>query len=140
MKSVTTQSISQSQAQAVMEATLAEAHRRGTRVNIAVVDSAADLKAFVRMDDAWLGTIDVAIKKARTAALFRMSTASLGPLVQPGAPLFGLDDTNEGLITFGGGEPLVSDDGTVIGAVGVSGSTVENDEATAKVGASALGS
>src|SRR5665811_1742768 len=93
MNTVTTQNVSQAQAQAVIAAALAEAESRGTRVNIAVVDAAANLTAFVRMDAAWLGTIDVAVKKARTAALFQMSTGSLDELVQPGAPLYGLDTT-----------------------------------------------
>src|SRR5258707_12739978 len=95
--------------------------------DIAVVDASGNLKAFVRMDGAWLGSIDIAIRKARTARYFDMETAEIGKMSQPGQPLYGVEHSNGGLITFGGGIPVKDDDGTVIGAVGVSGSTVDND-------------
>jgi len=110
-----------------------------TRMDIAVVDAGGNLKAFARMDGAWLGSIDISIKKARTARWFDMNTGEIGKLSQPGGPLFGIEHSNGGLITFPGGVPLKDRDGNVIGAVGASGSTVENDHAVATAGAEALG-
>jgi uncharacterized protein GlcG (DUF336 family) len=104
-------------------------------MNIAVVDAGGNLKAFRRMDNAWLGSIDISIKKARTARFFDMPTGSIGELSQPGGPLFNIEVSNGGLITFPGGLPLRDIDGTVIGAIGVSGSTVENDHTVASAGA-----
>src|SRR5687767_14601530 len=96
-------------------------------------------QAFARMDGAWLGSIDISMKKARTARWFDMNTGEIGKLSQPGGPLFGIEHSNGGLITFPGGVPLKDNKGNVIGAVGVSGSTVENDHAVATAGAEALG-
>lgn len=123
----------------MIEAATAEALRLDTKMDIAVVDAATHLTAFVRMDGAWLGSIDVAMKKARTAALFEMPSGNLGPAVQPGQPLYGAELTNDGLITFAGGIPLTDGDGATIGAIGVSGSSVGNDQAVAEAGAAALG-
>jgi len=95
--------------------------------DIAVVDASGNLKAFVRMDGAWLGSIDIAIRKARTARYFDMETGEIGKMSQPGQPLYGVEHSNGGLITFGGGIPVKDADGMVIGAVVVSGSTVDND-------------
>jgi uncharacterized protein GlcG (DUF336 family) len=90
------------------------------------------------MDGAWLGSIDISIKKARTARFFDMNTGAIGELSQPGGPLFNIEHSNGGLITFPGGVPLHNNDGDVIGAVGVSGSTVEDDHAVAAAGAKAM--
>src|SRR5699024_140653 len=95
-------------------------------------------KAFARMDGAWLGSIDVAWKKARTARYFDMETAALSPMAQPGEPLYHVEFSNGGLITFPGGIPLQLEDGAVVGAIGVSGSTVDNDQAVAEAGARAF--
>jgi uncharacterized protein GlcG (DUF336 family) len=122
----------------VIEAATAEAERQGVPMNIAVVDTGAHLKAFARMDNALLGSIDIAERKAVTSALFRAPTGALGGLVQPGGPLFGLENTNGGLVVFAGGLTLRNADGIVIGAIGVSGGSVEQDEAVAKAGADAL--
>lgn len=122
-------------ARTVIDAVVAEATQIGVTSNVAVVDGGGNLKAFVRMDGALLGSIDVALRKARTAQLFQMSTEDLGPLTAPGADLAGLELTNGGLVTFGGGTPLRAPDGSVIGAVGVSGSSVENDTFLAHAGA-----
>jgi uncharacterized protein GlcG (DUF336 family) len=101
-----------------------------TKMNIAVVDRGGNLVAFERMDDAWLGSIDIAIKKAKTAVYFNMNTGNIGELSQPGQPLYNIEHSNNGLITFPGGVPLyVNDD--LVGAIGVSGSTVENDHEVA---------
>jgi uncharacterized protein GlcG (DUF336 family) len=106
-----------------------------TRMDIAVVDAGGNLKAFVRMDGAWLGSIDISIRKARTARWFDMNTGEIGKLSQPGGPLFGIEHSNGGLITFPGGVPLRNGQGEIVGAIGVSGSTVENDHAVASAGA-----
>jgi uncharacterized protein GlcG (DUF336 family) len=87
------------------------------------------------MDGAWLGSIDIALKKARTARYFDLPTGDLGGLSQPGGPLFGIEVSNGGLITFPGGIPLRNTSGEVIG---VSGSTVENDHAVAEAGVKSL--
>ena len=109
-----------------------------TQMCIAVVDSGGNLKAFTRMDDAWVGSIDISIKKAKTAVFFGMPTGEIGKLSQPGGPLYNIEVSNGGLISFPGGIPLKSADGTVIGAIGVSGSSVENDHAGAEAGVAAL--
>lgn len=129
--------ITQAQADAVLAAAREAAKNNGTAMNIAVVDAGGNLKAFTRMDGAWLGSIDISIKKARTARYFDMATGSIGELSQPGGPLFNIEVSNGGLITFPGGVPL-SIDGEIIGAIGVSGSTVENDHTVASAGADAL--
>ncbi|MGO4591879.1 GlcG/HbpS family heme-binding protein [Paenarthrobacter sp. 2TAF44] len=127
--------ITQVQADAVLAAARDAASETATAMNIAVVDAGGNLKAFTRMDGAWLGSIDISIKKARTARFFDMPTGAIGELSQPGGPLYNIEVSNGGLITFPGGIPLRSEDGTVIGAIGVSGSTVENDHAVASAGA-----
>jgi uncharacterized protein GlcG (DUF336 family) len=134
-----TQDLSLEQAQAVVAAALAAADEQGTKMDIAVVDAGGNLKAFARMDGAWLGSIDIATTKARTARYFDLPTEALGELSQPGGPLYGIEVSNGGLITFPGGLPLTAEDGSVIGAIGVSGSTVEDDHAVASAGAAALG-
>jgi uncharacterized protein GlcG (DUF336 family) len=126
------------QAQSVLDAALKRAAEKGTLMDIAVVDAGGNLKAFARMDGAWLGSIDIALKKARTARWFDMDTGKIGALSQPGGPLYNIEVSNGGLITFPGGIPLASSTGEVIGAIGVSGSTVENDHAVAAAGAHAI--
>ena len=110
-----------------------------TRMDIAVVDAGGNLKTFVRMDGAWLGSIDISIRKARTARWFDMNTGEIGKLSQPGSPLFGIEHSNGGLITFPGGVPLKNGKGEIVGAIGVSGSTVDDDHAVAVTGAGVLG-
>lgn len=106
-----------------------------TKMNIAVVDGGANLVAFARMDGAWLGSLDIAMKKAKTARYFDMNTGVIGELSQPGGPLYNIEHSNNGLITFPGGVPIKNGAGEVIGAIGVSGSSVENDHAVAEAGA-----
>ena len=84
------------------------------------------------MDGAWLGSVDIAIKKARTAVLFSQPSGSLGSLSQPGGPLYGIEGSNRGLITFPGGLPIQGPGGKLRGGLGVSGGTVEHDEKVAK--------
>jgi len=126
------------QASVALTAALAKAEELNLRMNIAVVDAGANLKAFARMDGAWLGSIDIAIRKARTARYFDMPTGDLGQLSQPGGSLYNIEHSNGGLITFPGGVPLRDAQGNVIGAIGVSGSSVENDHEVASAGAITL--
>ena len=124
--------------QAVLEAARAKAMQIGVPMNIAVVDEGTNLVAFARMDDAWLGSIDIAQNKAYTARAFDMPTKDLAPLAQPGGPLYGIEASNRGrLIVFAGGIPLRSGD-RVVGAVGVSGGTVEQDQEVAEAGVTAF--
>ncbi|WP_417238716.1 GlcG/HbpS family heme-binding protein [Bizionia sp.] len=109
-----------------------------TKMNIAIVDAGANLVAFGRMDGAWLGSLDISIKKAKTARFFDMNTGIVGELSQPGQPLYNIEHSNNGLITFPGGIPIKNASGEIIGAIGVSGSSVENDHAVAEAGASAI--
>lgn len=133
-----TTDITLDQAMAVIEAARKKAEEQGTLMDIAVVDAGANLKAFVRMDDAFLGSIDIAIKKAKTSRFFNMSTGDLGKLAQPGQPLYHIEFSNEGLITFPGGLPIRNENETIIGAIGVSGSSVEDDHEVALAGAEVL--
>lgn len=126
-------------AQQAIAAALRKAEQLGTQMCVAVVDSGASLRAFVRMNDAWVGSIDIAIKKAKTACFFGMPTGQIGRLSQPGGSLFGIEHSNEGLITFPGGLPIVNKEGVLIGAIGVSGSSVENDHLVAKAGVEVIG-
>ena len=126
------------QARAAVTAAIEKSKEINCKMDIAVVDAGANLKAFARMDGAWLGSIDISIKKARTARFFDMPTGEIGKLSQPGGPLYNIEHSNGGLITFPGGIPLKAGDGTVIGAIGVSGSSVENDHTVAEAGVAAL--
>jgi len=130
--------ISMEQAMQAVHAAMAKAAEIDTKMDIAVVDAGGNLKAFIRMDGAWLGSIDIAIKKAKTSRYFDFPTGEIGKLSQPGGPLYGIEHSNDGLITFPGGVPIKASDGTVIGAIGVSGSTVENDHIVATAGAEAV--
>jgi uncharacterized protein GlcG (DUF336 family) len=122
----------------VIESARRAAEAIGVAMNIAVVDEGNNLTAFHRMDGAWLGSIDIAQGKAYTARAFNMSTKELAPLCQPGEPLFGIQASNDGrLIVFAGGIPLERG-GEVVGAIGVSGGSVEQDQAVAEAGAEAF--
>ncbi|MEQ8850633.1 MAG: heme-binding protein [Phycisphaerales bacterium] len=138
MSTLSTADISLEQANAAVAAAVAKAESIGTKMDIAVVDAGRNLKAFARMDGAWLGSIDIAIKKATTARAFDMPTGEIGKLSQPGGPLFNIEHSNGGLITFPGGIPIEVN-GVVIGAIGVSGSTVEDDHTVAAAGVAAVG-
>ncbi len=127
------------QAETAIEAARKKAVDLGTQMCIAMVDSGGNLKAFYRMDGAWVGSIDIAQKKARTSVFFGMTTGQIGQRSQPGGPLYAIEHSNDGLITFPGGIPIVDEDGEMSGAIGVSGSTVENDHAVAEAGAKAIG-
>jgi uncharacterized protein GlcG (DUF336 family) len=127
-----------SDAQTAVEGARAKAAEIGVPMNIAVVDAGNNLTAFARMDGAWLGSIDIAQNKAYTARSFDMSTKDLAPLCQPGQPLYGIEASNQGrLIVFAGGIPITAGD-EVIGAIGVSGGSVEQDHEVAEAGVAAL--
>ena len=127
------------QAHQIIEASVKKSKEIGVKSCIAVIDSGGNLKAFSRMDDAWVGSIDIAIKKAKTACYFAMPSGEIGKLSVPGSPLYGIEHSNDGLITFPGGLPIVDNEGMLIGAVGVSGDTVENDNIVATAGANVAG-
>jgi uncharacterized protein GlcG (DUF336 family) len=119
-------------AQKAIELAVAKAKAIDLAISVAVVDSGRNLVGFMRMDGALLGTIQVAQGKAYTARTVNMETDVLGPLVQAGGPLYGMDSAhNPPLIVFGGGIPIKADD-TIVGAVGISGGTVEQDIEVAK--------
>lgn len=126
------------QAETAIKAAKAKAVEIDTLMNIAVVDAGANLVAFVRMDGAWLGSADIAQKKARTARYFDMPSGEIGKLSQPGGSLYNIEFSNGGLISFPGGIPIKDADGTIVGAIGVSGSTVDNDHTVAQAGVDAL--
>lgn len=127
------------QADAMVAACRAEAQTVGQPMNIAVVDDSANLVAFASMDGTKLIGVDIAQRKALTAVYFQTDTQDLVPLVQPGAPLYGIESTSEGkLVVFGGGVLLRTADGEVAGGVGVSAGTVEQDHQVADAGRKAF--
>ena len=130
--------ITLAQAEKLITAAKEKATAIDTKMNIAIVDGGANLVAFARMDGAWLGSLDISIKKAKTARFFDMNTGIVGELSQPGGSLYNIEHSNNGLITFPGGIPIKDSKGEIIGAIGVSGSSVENDHAVAEAGVSAL--
>lgn len=130
--------LTQAQAAEVMAGALKKARVQGVPMNIAIVDAGGQLKAFTRMDGAFLGSIDIAIGKARTARLFNMSSAALGAAAQPGQELYGIEVTNGGLVIFGGGELLKDKNGVIVGAIGVSGGSVAEDTTVARAGVAAF--
>ncbi|HAS87720.1 MAG TPA: heme-binding protein [Desulfovibrio sp.] len=126
------------QAQAILKVAQAKAVDIKVPMNIAVVDAGGNLKAFYRMDDAFIGSVDISIKKAVTARYFNMPTRALGAASQVGKSLYGIEVSNDGLILFAGGVPLVDKNNVIIGAIGVSGGSVDEDESVAMAGAACL--
>ncbi|MEQ3552042.1 heme-binding protein [Pseudonocardia nematodicida] len=134
----TIHSIGLDDARRVIAAGEAEAGRQGQPMNIAVVDAGGNLVAHIRQDGAWLGSVDIAINKAFTARAFDVPTGDLAENAQPGQQFYGIQESNHGrVMAFAGGIPL-TDDGEVVGAVGVSGGTGEQDQAVATAAAGAL--
>ena len=132
------ETITLEEAQSIIQAAQQKAQEMGQPMNIAVMDNGNNLKAFARMEDAWLGSIDIAINKAYTSVSFLMSTQDLGEMAQPGQPLFGINTTNDGrIVIFGGGIPIMRGD-DVAGAIGVSGGTPDQDHEVAEAGLSAM--
>jgi uncharacterized protein GlcG (DUF336 family) len=128
------------EAKQILAGAEAQAENLGIAYNIAVVDAGGHLLAFTRQDNALIGSIDLAIHKASTARIFDKPTSFLATLAQSGKPLFGIQESNDGkVVIFGGGIPIVFA-GSIIGAVGASAGTVEQDIAVAEAGAAALSS
>ena len=122
----------------MLEAGEAKAKSIGIAYNIAVVDAGGALIAFARQDGALIGSIDLTIGKAITARLFDKRTSDLAKMAQPGAPLFGIEQSNSGkVVIFGGGLPVLVS-GMIVGAVGASAGTVEQDIAVAEAAAAAI--
>ena len=127
------------EAQRSISAAEEKARQMGQPMNIAVMDAGRNLVAFHRMDGAWVASTDIAIDKAFTSAGRGLTTRKIGEMAQPGQPLFGINTTNGGrIVIFAGGLPLMRD-GEVIGAIGVSGGTVDEDEEVAEAGVAVLG-
>lgn len=121
-------------ANALIEKVKAEAARVGVNAVVAVSDKAGRPVAVQCMDDAYIASFDIALNKTYTSASLKMSTAELSQLSQPGQPLYGIQFTNDGkIVIFGGGEVLEAD-GKIVGALGVSGGTAEQDTAIAAYG------
>ncbi len=134
----TVQSIQLVDARRVIAAAQKKAESIGQPMNIAVVCAGGHLLAFERMPRAWLGSVDIAIKKAWTARAFDVETKALADLSQSGDQFFGIHASNDGkVMIFAGGIPLMKE-GTVIGAIGVSGGMGKQDQAVAQAGAEAL--
>ena len=131
-------SITEAQAETAIAAAVREAAAIGVPMNIAVYDDGANLKAFRRMDGALLGSVDIAMNKARTAALFGFNTEALYEFVKPGGTSPGFDQTNGGLIVFAGGIPVRDNESRLLGAVGVSGGAVAQDYQVAEAAVAAI--
>lgn len=131
----TPRDITLTQARALSEQVRQEAARRGVNAVVAVSNRSARPILVECMDDAYIASYDVAVQKAFTVVSLKMSTSQLKPLAQPGGSLYGIQFTNEGhIVIFGGGEPLCDKNGAVIGGLGVSGGTEEQDTALAAYG------
>ena len=125
-------------ARKIIAAAEGKAAEIGQPMNIAVADAGGNLIAHVRMDGAWLGSIDISIKKAYTSRAFDISTKDLAEHSQSGGQFFGIHASNDGrIMIFAGGIPLKRD-GKVVGAIGVSGGSGEQDHAVAEAGAAAF--
>jgi uncharacterized protein GlcG (DUF336 family) len=126
------------QAQAILQGAEAKARELGVAVIIAVVDSGTHLKALHRLDGAVLGSIDIATRKAKTAALFQCNSEDVWEYCKPGAPAPSLELTNGGLAPYAGGIALKWKDDAFVGALGVSGGTIAEDTQVARAGFSAF--
>lgn len=102
-------------------------------VNVVVLDTGGHIKLFLRMDNAFIGSIDIAIRKAKTAMLFRTDSENVGTFLKPEAAAYGLENTNGGLLGFAGGKPITNR-GEIVGYIGVSGGAVAQDQQIAAAG------
>jgi uncharacterized protein GlcG (DUF336 family) len=130
--------VKSSLADALLWAAQSKATEMGIAVSIAVLDAGGNLKAFSRMDGAWLGSIDVALKKAKTAVLFEVETHAVWEFCKPDGPAHGMELTNDGLVSFAGGLPLKAKDGQLRGSIGVSGGQVAQDLEVARAALAAF--
>lgn len=126
-------------ARRIIKAAEAKAEEIGQPMNIAVADAGGNLVAHVRMDGAWIGSIDISQKKAYTSRAFDITTRDLATHSQSGGQFFGIHASNDGrIMIFAGGIPLRDAAGTVVGAIGVSGGSGDQDHAVAEAGAAAF--
>jgi uncharacterized protein GlcG (DUF336 family) len=131
-------SVTLQEARKIIAAATAKAEQLGQPMNIAVVCAGNHLLAFERMHNAWLGSVDISIKKAWTSRAFDIATKDLAGHSQSGNQFFGIHASNDGkVMIFAGGVPLKNGD-TVVGAIGVSGGSGEQDHAVAEAGAKAF--
>ena len=130
--------ITATQATSILQTAKQLAEAQGILINIAIVDAGANLKGFLRMDGSYLGSIDIAIKKAKTARYFNCSTGDLGKISQPGGDIYNVEFSNQGLITFPGGIPIKDKEGVIIGAIGISGGSIEQDHSIATQAAASI--
>ena len=122
-------------AETLADVVLCEAKRVGVRAVVCVSDAGGHPRLVKCMDDAYLASYDVAVNKAYTVVALKMSTAALKPLAQPGASLYGIQFTNNGkIVIFGGGDPLTAKNGKILGGLGVSGGSEEQDTALSAYG------
>jgi uncharacterized protein GlcG (DUF336 family) len=136
--STTIKTIQLTDARTIIAAATKKAEELGQPMNIAVVDAGGNLLAFERMENSWIGSIDIAQKKAYTSRAFDITTKDLGTHSQSGDQFFGIHASNGGkIMIFAGGVPL-RQDGVVVGAIGVSGGSGDQDHAVAEAGAAAL--
>ena len=134
-ESFSKRSITLDRAREISRAVMAEAERMGVKAVVCVSDCAGNPVLVERMDDAFVASYDVAVNKAFTVVALKMSTIALKPLAQPGGALYGIQFTNGGrIVIFGGGEPLTDKDGFIIGGLGVSGGSEEQDTKLAAFG------
>jgi uncharacterized protein GlcG (DUF336 family) len=132
-------SLSLNDAKRMLHAAEAAAAGLGIPYNIAIVDAGGNLVAFIRQDGALIGSVELAISKAVTARMFDKPTSLLAELAQPGAALYGIQQAHSGrVVIFGGGVPVMLDD-MIVGAVGASAGTVEQDIIVASAAAAAFG-
>lgn len=122
-------------AERIANAVLEEAKRTGVKAVVCISDAAGNPKLVKSMDDAYIASYDVAVNKAFTVVALKMATIDLKPLAQPGESLYGIQFTNNGkIVIFGGGDPLKNQDGKIIGGLGVSGGSEEQDTALSAFG------
>ena len=122
-------------AEILCDAVMAEAKRMGVKAVVCVSDQSGHPKIMKSMDDAYIASYDVAVNKAYTVVALKMSTMTLKPLAQPGASLYGIQFTNGGkIVIFGGGDPLRNERGEIVGGLGVSGGSEEEDAALSAYG------
>ena len=128
-------------AEELCDAVLEEASRMGVRAVVCVSDNAGNPKIVKVADDAYIASYDVALNKAFTVVALKMSTSKLSILAQPGGELYGIQFTNGGrIVIFGGGDPLADKNGRIVGGLGVSGGSEEQDTALAEFGKKFFGS
>ena len=121
------------QSEQLLDKAKAKAIEIGIPMNIAILDTAGHLKAFLRMDNAFIGSIDIAVKKAKTAMLFRMSSEQVGEFLKPETGAYGMEFSNGGLMGFAGGLPIKNGE-EIIGYIGVSGGPIPMDFSVASAG------